>query len=60
MLADLAAWEPRTFEALALASREKAAHDSMLGLHERDFQNNVYFHNDEKKQNIDFNAKNVN
>lgn len=60
MLSELAAWEPRTFEALALTSREKAAQDGMLGLHERNFENNVYFYNDEKKQNIDFNAKNVN
>lgn len=51
MLADLAAWEPRTFESLALVSRETAARNAMRGLHEKEVENNVYFHNEESKQN---------
>lgn len=50
-LADLAAWEPRTFESLALISREKAAQDALHGLHEKEAKNNVYFHNEDSKQN---------
>lgn len=50
MLAELAAWEPRTFEALALTAREKAAQGASFGYHEQTADNKVCYHNDETEQ----------
>lgn len=48
-LADLAAWEPKSFEALAMIAREKAAQDGLRGLHEKDADNRVVYCTDEQK-----------
>lgn len=48
-LADLAAWEPKTFEALAMVARERAAQDGLRGLHEKDADNRVVYATDEQK-----------
>lgn len=50
MLSELAAWEPRTFEALALTAREKAAQGASFGYHEQTADNKVYYSNDETQQ----------
>lgn len=42
MLADLAIWEPRSFEALAQLSRERAVVEGMPGIQERSVMNQVY------------------
>lgn len=49
-LADLAAWEPKSFESLALIARERAAQDGLRGLHEKDADNRVVYSNDEQKE----------
>ena len=49
-LADLAAWEPKSFESLALIARERAAQDGLRGLHEIDADNRVVYSNDEQKE----------
>ncbi|XP_036326064.1 39S ribosomal protein L20, mitochondrial [Rhagoletis pomonella] len=41
-LADLAIWEPRSFEALVKLSRERAVVESLPGLNERSVMNQVY------------------
>lgn len=51
-LADLAAWEPRTFEALALTSRERAAQDGLRNLDEKNYDNKVTYYNDETKEEL--------
>lgn len=48
-LADLSIWEPKTFEALARISREKAAENG-LNLHEKALDNDVYLYNNEKSE----------
>lgn len=48
-MADLAAWEPKTFESLAMIAREKAAQDGLRGLHEKDSDNRVFYSTDEQK-----------
>lgn len=48
-LADLSVWEPKTFEALARVSREKAAENGSK-MHEKALDNDVYFYNDEKAE----------
>lgn len=49
-LADLAAWEPKTFESLAMIARERAAQDGLRGLHEVNTDNRVFFSTDEQKE----------
>lgn len=41
-LADLAIWEPKSFESLVKLSRERAVVDSLPGLKERSVMNQVY------------------
>lgn len=48
-LADLAAWEPKSFESLAMIARERAAQDGLRGLHEKNADNRVFYSNDEQK-----------
>lgn len=48
-LADLAAWEPKSFEALAMIARERAAQDGLRGLHEKEADNRVVYSTDEQK-----------
>lgn len=49
-MADLAAWEPKTFESLAMIARERAAQDGLRGLHEVNADNRVFFFTDEQKE----------
>ncbi|XP_075161347.1 mitochondrial ribosomal protein L20 [Haematobia irritans] len=42
VLADLAIWEPRSFEALANLSRERAVVETLPGVSERSVMNQVY------------------
>lgn len=51
-MADLAAWEPRTFEALARISREKAG-EIGVNMNEKALDNDVYYYNNEKAENED-------
>lgn len=48
-LADLAAWEPKSFESLAMIARERAALDGLRGLHEKNADNRVVFSTDEQQ-----------
>lgn len=48
-MADLAAWEPKSFESLAMIARERAAQDGLRGLHEKNTDNRVFFSTDEQK-----------
>lgn len=48
-LADLAAWEPKSFESLAMIARERAAQDGLRGLHEKNADNRVFYSTDEQK-----------
>lgn len=48
-LADLAAWEPKSFESLAMVAREKALQDGLSGVHERNANNHVVYYTDEQK-----------
>lgn len=41
-LADLAIWEPKSFESLVKLSRERAVVDTLPGLTERSAMNQVY------------------
>lgn len=47
-LADLAAWEPKTFESLARIGRESAAAHGARYLKEKECDNGVYYYNKEK------------
>lgn len=49
VLADLAAWEPKSFESLAMIARERAAQDGLRGLHEKQADNRVVYSTDEQK-----------
>lgn len=49
-LADLAAWEPKSFESLAMIARERAAQDGLRGLHEKEADNRVVYYTDEQKK----------
>lgn len=55
-LADLAAWEPKTFESLAMIARERAAQDGLRGVHNKNADNRVYYFTDEQKQEKEKNA----
>lgn len=48
-LADLAAWEPKSFESLAMIARERAAQEGLRGIHETSADNRVVYYNDEQK-----------
>lgn len=48
-LADLAIWEPKTFEALTMIARDRALCDGMWGVDEKNADNRVYYHTDEIK-----------
>lgn len=50
MLAELAVTEPRTFEALVLTAREKAAQSASFGYHEQTADNKVTYYHDETEQ----------
>lgn len=47
-MADLAIWEPKTFESLALIARERAIQDGLYGVNESAADNRVFYHNDEQ------------
>lgn len=49
MLADLAAWEPKSFESLAMVARERAIQDGLRGVHEKYADNRVVYAADEQK-----------
>lgn len=48
-LADLAIWEPKSFEALALIARERGVQDGLRGIHEHGHQDDrvVYANNEQ-------------
>lgn len=48
-MADLAIWEPKSFESLAMIARERAAQDGLRGLNEKNADNRVFYYNDEQK-----------
>ncbi|XP_031635843.1 39S ribosomal protein L20, mitochondrial [Contarinia nasturtii] len=48
-LADLAAWEPKSFESLVMIARERAVQDGLRGVHEVNADNRVVYANDEQK-----------
>lgn len=48
-MADLAIWEPKSFESLVMVAREKAIQDGLRGVHEKDVDNRVYYYQDEQK-----------
>lgn len=49
MLADLAIWEPKSFESLALIARERALQDGLRDVHEKDFKDDrVVYHENEQ------------
>lgn len=52
-MADLAIWEPKSFESLAMVARERAIQDGLRGVHEKDVDNRVYFYQDEQKAEKD-------
>lgn len=45
----MAAWEPKTFESLAMIARERAVQDGLRGVHEKHVDNRVVYYNDEQK-----------
>lgn len=49
MLADLAAWEPKSFESLALIARERAIQDGIQGVLQENADNRVVYSTDEQK-----------
>lgn len=49
VLADLAAWEPKSFESLAMIARERAIQDGLRGVHEKNGDNRVVYSTDEQK-----------
>lgn len=49
-LADLAAWEPKTFESIALVARERITQDGLWGINEKSTDNKVYYFNDKEYQ----------
>lgn len=49
VLADLAAWEPKSFESLAMVARERAIQDGLRGVHEKNADNRVVYSTDEQK-----------
>lgn len=49
MLADLAAWEPKSFESLAMIARERAIQDGLRGVHEKNHDNRVVYATDEQQ-----------
>lgn len=49
VLADLAAWEPKSFESLAMIARERAIQDGLRGVHEKSADNRVVYATDEQK-----------
>lgn len=48
-LADLAAWEPKSFESLVMVARERAVQDGLRGVHETNADNRVVYATDEQK-----------
>lgn len=49
-LADLAIWEPKSFESLAMIARERALQDGLRGVHEKNHQDDrVVFHDNEQE-----------
>lgn len=47
-LADLAIWEPKSFESLAMIARERAVQDGLYGINEKDADNRVFYYNNEQ------------
>lgn len=47
-LAELAIYEPKTFESLAMIARERCIQDGIYGVNEKQHDNRVYFYNDEQ------------
>lgn len=47
-LAALAIYEPKSFESLALIARERCVQDGIHGIQNKQYNNRVYFYNDEQ------------
>lgn len=47
-MADLAIWEPKSFESLAMIARERGIQDGLYGINEKDADNRVVYYNDEQ------------
>lgn len=51
VLADLAIWEPHTFEAIVRTSRERAVADNLLKINEPETDNRIYIKEMDSKKN---------